>query len=93
METVKEFAKIGIVEMDKLLGEQRKWIYRIEKGPISLDRWYEFVGQAVRWEVSDKGIENVDIPGLYAVWLQAGTTFMEMGKIQVPEKPKMPVLR
>ena len=91
-ETVKEFANIGIVEMDRLLGAQRKYISRIAKGPLKLVDWYEFVENVVRWNMQDDGYTNVDSPQVYAIWLRASITFIEMGKIVMPppKEPKRP---
>ena len=86
-ETVKEFDNIGIVEMDRLLGDQKKYISRIAKGPVKLVDWHEFVADVVRWNIQDDGYTNVDIPQVYAIWLRATITFMDMGKI-IPPPPK-----
>ena len=91
-ETVKEFANITPFEMYRLLGVQDKWIDRIPKGPLKMNDWNDFVAQAVAWEIDDTPVEdraNIDIPKLYAIWMKASITFIEMGKIMMPP-PKEP---
>jgi hypothetical protein len=91
-ETVKEFANMGPAVKERLLGNQVQWLQGIAKGPLKLDDWHEFVAWAVQMEIKDKGVTEVDIPQLYAIWLRASITFIEMGKIIMPppKEPKRP---
>ena len=89
---MKEFANMGPMMLENLLGEQKKWIWSVAKGPLKLNDWNDFVAQAVAWEIEDHPVEereNIDVPQLYAIWMKASITFIEMGKIIMPP-PKEP---
>ena len=72
---------LGPGEMHELFGEQRQYIHRIQKGPVNLAEWNDFVAYVVSLEVKRVGRENADWQALYGVWLKALPVMIQVGKV------------